>query len=127
MKIDRKEVLEGHGTVQSAPFGEKSQGYGFIVLDDGTTIYCHKDVVKAAKMTGGDVGAPARVRYQKVSSTRYVALRVYVLRDADGGDQAITDLLSEIDEYLGQIDDRMQSVFEMLEDRGCKVPDSVED
>ena len=127
VKIDRKKVLEAIGTVTNAPIGGKSKGYGFVTLDDETVIYCNKDVVKNAKMTGDDVGASARVRYQKVSSTRYVARRVYVLRDADGSDQAITDLLAEIDEYIGQIDDRMQTVFEMLEDRGCKVPDVVED
>lgn len=126
-KIDRKKVLEDVGTITNAPIGEKSKGYGFITLDDGTTIYCNKYVVRAAKMSGDDVGTAARVRYQKVSADRYIALRVYVLRDADGSDQAITDMLAEIDEFIGQIDDRMQTIFDMLEDRGCEVPEIVED
>jgi hypothetical protein len=127
VKIDRRKVLEDVGTITNAPVSEKSKGYGFITLDDGTTIYCNKDVVRAAKMSGDDIGVAARVRYQKVKADRYIALRVYVLRDANGSDQTIADILAEIDEFVGQIDDRMQTIFDMLEDRGCEVPEIVED
>lgn len=127
-KVDRTKVFEDVGVVSNAPIvGGKSKGYGFITLDDDTTIYVNKDLVKAAKMTHDDVGEQCRVRYQKVSGGRFIALRVYVLRDAGGEDQQIADLLEEIDDRIGEIDDRVQTLYEIMKKRGCQVPEFMAD
>ena len=122
-----KTPKEGLGVVTSAPEGPGAKGYGFVETDDGDTVYCPKDVVKSAQMKGHDVGSKCRVRYVLVNS-RYVAIRVNVLREPDGSDQDIADAFARIDVHISNIDDEMDTIYNILEERGCRLPVSdVED
>ena len=127
----RKPFIDALAVVKNAPLSGNSKGYGFVALDDeygGHDVYCPAPVVAASAMTGGDIGAACRVKYMRINN-RYVAARVTVLREtANVGDQAIADALVRLDAYVDSICDEMDTLYEMLAERGCTFPDDdVED
>jgi len=110
-------VYESFGKVTSVPLTEKSDGYGFVELDDGTTAYVPAKIVDRIGLNGEDLGQRVNVRYAKMSDGRFLVLRLYVLRDVDS-DQAIADLLISI-----QFE--MDNLTAMMDARGCYVPERV--
>jgi hypothetical protein len=73
-------------------------------------------------MTDDDVGELARVKYIKIKA-RFVAVRVNVVREGDGSDQSIADAVAVIEQHLAGVDDAMDTLYKILEQRGCAFPD----
>lgn len=113
------------GVVTNAPATTNSKGYGFVTLEDGGVVYVPKSVVRASGMSYDHVGEQARVRYQTLRDGRMIAVRVNLVLDAGTADEDIMNELVAIDDAMDDISDRIDRVYAILEERGCKVPETA--
>jgi len=121
-KLNRKKSYTEIGEVTNAPASTMAKGFGFVQLPDGRVVYCSPEVIKSAGLAYEDIGSKVRVRYVQFPDGRFSAIRVNLLR-SDIDDQGLADLVFEIDDHLGKIDEKMMTLYDMLEARGCKVPE----
>lgn len=124
LKYKKDQLVETVGVLTNAPATPHSRGFSFVTLDDGTSVFCPKSVTKAARISSDDIGADVKVRYTRVSNGKFVAVRAYVLRgEVANDDQSIADAVVEIDDLLSGIIDRVERLYDMLDARGCSLPD----
>lgn len=116
VKRDQSQTFDEIGVITNAPIDGGKNGFAFVTLEDGRSVHLPAGVVRAAKIEHGDIGEQCRVRFTHLSDKRMTAFRAYVLRSGAGDDQSIVDLLTEIE-------DRVLLAYEMLESRGCVIPE----